>query len=69
MATMATKLDIETTSPVAMRPVGAPATVCGDCRYHIPHATRPSGWCACDAAELRWKPVAAAGAACGDFTT
>ena len=68
MASTATKASIETTAaPAVMRPVEAPAAVCGECAYHMPHATTAGGWCACDASPLRWKQVPAAGAACKDF--
>ncbi len=69
MATMTRQVDRETAGPVVMRPVEAQAAVCDECAYHVPHATRPGGWCACAAADLRWKPVAAGGAACRDFAT
>jgi hypothetical protein len=68
MATTATKVNSEMTSgPAVLRPVEASVAVCGECVFHMPHATMPGGWCACDAAELRWKPVSAGRAACGDF--
>ena len=68
MATIATQVDYKTAAgPAVMRPVKATKPVCGECAFHMPHATRPGGWCACRAADLRWKPVAAGRAACSDF--
>jgi hypothetical protein len=54
---------------VTMRVVESPeaAAGCGECRFHMPHATRPDGWCACDGAELHWQQVASGRAACKDF--
>jgi hypothetical protein len=55
--------------PAPLRAVGAPAAQeCGDCVYHIPHATRRGGWCACRDAKLRWQPVDAGGPVCAGFT-
>jgi hypothetical protein len=54
---------------VVMRAVKAPATVCGECAYHVPHATRPDGWCACQDAKLRWQSVDAGGKVCENFAT
>ena len=52
MASTATKVEYETSAgPAIMRPVETPAAVCGECAFHMPHATRPGGWCACDAAD------------------
>ncbi len=69
MATMTTQGNSEAADPVVVRAVEAQAAVCGECAYHVPHATIPGGWCACAAADLRWKPVPAAGAACRDFAS
>lgn len=52
---------------VAMRVVQSVAAECGDCRFHVPHATKPGGWCACEGAELRWRHVETGRAACEDF--
>jgi hypothetical protein len=58
----------EKTEPaMMMRSVAKGDVVCGDCMFHMPHATTVSGWCACRKAELRWQPVDAARAACGVF--
>jgi hypothetical protein len=74
-AVMATQVRQETQGvagpAVVMRAVKAPATtpVCGECAYHVPHATRPDGWCACQDAELRWQSVDAGGRVCEDFAS
>lgn len=49
----------------AVEPVVQP--LCGDCRFHIPYATKPGGWCACEGAELRWQQVETGRAVCADF--
>jgi hypothetical protein len=46
-----------------------PEPDCGECRFHIPHLTRPGGWCACDTAELRWRMVAAGRRVCRDYSS
>ena len=53
--------------PPAVRLADGPEPVCGECRFHIPHLTKLGGWCACDAAELRWSMVAAGRPVCRDF--
>ena len=69
MATIATRVRYEKAAGLTeMRLVQAPVVVCGECMFHIPHATRPGGWCACQASASRWKPVSAGRATCGsDF--
>ena len=71
---MATQVRRETqraTEPAVMRAVKAPASsaVCGDCMFHIPHATTPDGWCACKDAKLCWQPVDSGGIVCKDFAS
>jgi hypothetical protein len=63
--------DIRATGPEppALRLADRPDPVCGECRFHIPHVATPGGWCACNAAELRWKPVSAEGPACDGFAS
>jgi hypothetical protein len=50
-----------------MRAVQTPAVACGECIYHIPHATKPDGWCACKGSKQRWQPVEASRRVCQDF--
>ena len=54
----------QTTEPAVVRAVQTPASVCGDCMFHIPHATKAGGWCARDEAELRWQSVSPEREAC-----
>jgi hypothetical protein len=70
MAITAREIQRQATEPaVVMREVKAPAALCGECAYHMPHATRPGGWCAKADADLRWQPVSAQREACGGFAT
>jgi hypothetical protein len=67
MATARDDIRATDLEPPAVRLADGRQSTCGECRFHIPHLTRPGGWCACDAAELRWKLVAAGRSVCRDF--
>ena len=67
MATASEPIRATELEPPPVRLADGPQPSCGECRFHIPHLTRPGGWCACDAAELRWKLVAAGRPVCRDF--
>ncbi len=67
MATARDDIRATDLEPPPVRLADGPEPVCGECRFHIPHLTRPGGWCACDAAELRWRMVAAGRRVCRDF--
>ena len=59
---MAVQVRRETEQPaepaLVMRVVEPEAqALCGDCRFHVPFATKPGGWCACASAERRWQQV------------
>ena len=43
--------------------------LCGDCKFHVPYATKPGGWCACASAELHLQSVRTSRAVCEDFSS
>jgi hypothetical protein len=54
--------------PVVMRAVvRPPATVCGDCRHHIPRATAAGSWCGLRGVRSYGEPVELRQMACRDF--
>jgi hypothetical protein len=68
MATIQMETTYEPKAPAIVRPVGMPEMQCGECMYHIPHATRPGGWCASKQPELSWQPVDPKRTACAAAT-
>ena len=67
MATASDDIRATVPEPPAVRRADGPKPSCSECRFHIPHLTRPGGWCACDVAELKWHVVAAGRPLCRDF--
>ena len=69
MATARVHIRPVQTEPPALTPADGPVPVCGECVFHVPHAVRQGGWCACAAAELKWKLVSAGRPVCDDFAS
>ncbi len=68
MKTGAIQQTRHTTEPaVVLSLAGAPAARCGDCAFHMTHATTPDGWCAKAEAKLRWQSVSPQREACDCF--
>ena len=67
MATMAHDVQPDAAIRPVLTQVPSPATVCGECRHHMPRATSDGSWCALASASFFRRPVIPRQTACNDF--